>query len=267
MWSLSYVPDEPATELENLAAYTKTHGFRSKGANGVNGNGVNGQANGSVHAPCRGDGEPCLLCSYAHEEVIRGERVVAIDEESGWVAVVPFWAVWPFETMVLPYKRHIPSLAQMTPEEDEGLARVLKQLLVRYDNLFKNPFPYSMGLHQAPLAPEDPDSDPAHAHLHFYPPLLRSASVRKFLVGFEMLGETQRDLTAEQAAARLRDLDDIHYHDIESRAVSRVGSPTGLKPMPRKVSPLVKKRNADLPVPHFKDLADVYPPNTILREG
>ncbi|KLT46257.1 galactose-1-phosphate uridylyltransferase [Cutaneotrichosporon oleaginosum] len=172
VWTLSYVPDEPATELKNLKAYTATHS------------------------------------NYAHEEVQRGERVVALDEEGGWVAVVPFWAVWPFETMVLPYKRHIPSLAQMTPAEDEGLARVLKALLVRYDNLFKNPFPYSMGLHQAPLAPENPDSDAAHAHFHFYPPLLRSASVRKFLVGFEMLGETQRDLTAEQAAARLRELEE-----------------------------------------------------------
>ncbi|BEI81718.1 hypothetical protein CcaverHIS002_0208780 [Cutaneotrichosporon cavernicola] len=271
VWSLSYVPDEPATELENLKAYAAAH---SKGANGVNGhtNGyTNGHANGYTNghaAPCRGDGAPCLLCSYAHEEVQRGERVVAIDEEGGWVAVVPFWAVWPFETMVLPYKRHIPSLAQMTPAEDEGLARVLKTLLVRYDNLFKNPFPYSMGLHQAPIAPVDPDSDPSHAHFHFYPPLLRSASVRKFLVGFEMLGEAQRDLTAEQAAARLRSLDDIHYHDIESRAVSRVPSPEG-KP---RTSPLKPKdeaevRNADRPIPLFKDLAEVYPTSGVLREG
>jgi galactokinase len=268
VWSLSYVPDEPATELENLKAYTAARTIKAT-PNGVNGH-ANGHANGSA-APCRGDGAPCLLCSYAHEEVQRGERVVAVDEEGGWVAVVPFWAVWPFETMVLPYKRHIPSLAQMTPAEDEGLARVLKALLVRYDNLFKNPFPYSMGLHQAPLAPEDPDSDPSHAHFHFYPPLLRSASVRKFLVGFEMLGETQRDLTAEQAAARLRDLDDEHYHDIESRAVSRVPSPEGFKP---RSSPLRPKeelkeevRNADRPVPLFKDLGEVYPADGVLREG
>lgn len=281
VWSLSYVPDEPATELENLVAYAKANGYKGK-SNG-NGpalvNGVNGSASDSG-APCRGDGEPCLLCAYAHAEVLKGERVVALDEESGWVALVPFWAVWPFETMVLPYKRHIPSLAEQTEAEDEGLARVMKALLVKYDNLFRNPFPYSMGLHQAPLAPEAPESDPAHVHFHFYPPLLRSASVRKFLVGFEMLGEAQRDLTAEQAAARLRDLDDVHYHDIESRAVSRAGSPDGLKPLAAAGTPAVRqmpepksspepkeKRNADLPIPQFKDLADVYPANTVLREG
>jgi len=196
VWTLSYVPDEPATELDNLAAYAA-------------------RATAKPTAPCRGDGAPCLLCSYASEEVAKGERVVALDEDGGWVALVPFWAVWPYEVMVLPYKRHIPSLAQMTPEEDAGLARVTKQLLVRYDNLFSCPFPYSMGLHQAPMPPttDEVDSSAAHIHLHFYPPLLRSATVRKFLVGFEMLGEVQRDLTAEQAATRLRAVSDVHYLD------------------------------------------------------
>ena len=174
--------------------------------------------------PIRPDGKACLLCFYAAEEIARKERVVEMDE-SGWVAVVPFWAVWPFEMLraftphcsyyvdltgglVLPYKRHIPSLLQMTPEEDGGLARILRKVLVRYDNLFscvspfplgtpilkgvcRCPFPYSMGLHQSPLPPTDPENDIAHVHFHFYPPLLRSASVRKFLVGFEMMGEVQ----------------------------------------------------------------------------
>lgn len=192
VWSLSYVPDEPATELANLAAYAAT---------------------GVKTTPCREDGAPCLLCAYAAAEALKGERTVVIDEH--WIAVVPFWAVWPFETLVLPYKRHIPSLSQMTPEEDASLARVMKALLVRYDNLFSCPFPYSMGLHQSPLPPTNPESDVAHAHFHFYPPLLRSASVRKFLVGFEMLAEAQRDLTPEQAAKRLRDLDTVHYLDRE----------------------------------------------------
>lgn len=119
IWTLSYVPDEPAVELANLASFA----MRDRTS--------------SSSCPRRGDGAPCLLCEYAASEVAKGERVVAIDEASGWVAVVPFWAVWPFETMVLPYKRHIPSLDQMTPEEDEGLAKVMKALLVRYDNLFK----------------------------------------------------------------------------------------------------------------------------------
>ncbi|WVF72224.1 galactose-1-phosphate uridylyltransferase [Kwoniella sp. CBS 6097] len=194
VWSLSYVPDEPRTELENLPKASQ-----------------NTSTTGSH--PRRGDGIPCLLCSYAAEEVKRGERVVEIDEEGGWVAVVPFWAVWPYEILVLPYKRHTPSLLQMSTEETAGLARILKGVLVRYDNLFSCPFPYSMGLHQSPLPPTEPESDPAHIHFHFYPPLLRSASVRKFLVGFEMMGEVQRDLTPEQAADKLRALPQRHYLD------------------------------------------------------
>ncbi|WVQ78403.1 galactose-1-phosphate uridylyltransferase [Cryptococcus sp. DSM 104549] len=190
VWSLSYVPDEPATELQNLA---------------------NPPPVSSPSHPKRGDGKPCLLCTYAAEEVERKERVVEIDEEGGWVAVVPFWAVWPFEILVLPYKRHIPSILQLTEPEVAGLARILKKVLVRYDNLFSCPFPYSMGLHQAPLPPLDPATEVAHTHFHFYPPLLRSASVRKFLVGFEMMGEVQRDLTPEQAATRLRGLPTVHY--------------------------------------------------------
>lgn len=226
VWTLSYTPDEPATELANLEAYAqRTAKPKANGHAHTNGccpddaaapaalaNGTGGHYDAS--APCRGDGAPCLLCGYAASEVKRGERVVALD--GGWVAVVPFWAVWPYEIMVLPYNRHIPSIAEMTPEEDASLARVLKAVLVRYDNLFNCPFPYSMGLHQAPLPPLDPATNAAHTHFHFYPPLLRSASVRKFLVGFEMLGEAQRDLTAEQAAARLRSTEDVHYLEKDS---------------------------------------------------
>jgi UDPglucose--hexose-1-phosphate uridylyltransferase len=111
---------------------------------------------------------------------------------------------------VLP-TRHISSLSDLTPAEDKGLAAVLKALLVAYDNLFTTPFPYSMGLHQSP----HPRNSAAHLHLHFYPPLLRSASVRKFVVGFEMLAEAQRDLTPEAAAARLRGLPQRHYAERE----------------------------------------------------
>ncbi|ORY24951.1 putative GAL7-UDP-glucose--hexose-1-phosphate uridylyltransferase [Naematelia encephala] len=191
VWTTSYVPDEPATELHHLATYSPPSTPPASHPRGL-------------------DGKPHLLLSYAAEEVERKERVVELDE-SGWVAVVPFWAVWPFEILLLPYKRQIPSILQLTPEEQEGLARIMKKVLVRYDNLFSCPFPYSMGLHQAPLPPIDPTKEVAQTHFHFYPPLLRSASVRKFLVGFEMMGEVQRDLTAEQAATRLRDVSEVHY--------------------------------------------------------
>ncbi len=142
-----------------------------------------------------------LLLSYAEEERRRGDRVVV--ENGDWLAVVPFWAVWPFETLLLP-RRHRPRLTDLDTGERQALADILKRLCARYDNLFGTEFPYSMGWHGAPPGQEDA----AHwqLHAHFYPPLLRSATVRKFLVGYEMLAEPQRDLTAEQAAARLRAL-------------------------------------------------------------
>ena len=120
---------------------------------------------------------------------------------------MPYWAVWPFETLLVP-KRSAPRLTDLDSIQSAQLAEALKQLLVRYDNLFEYPFPYSMGWHNAPF-----DSRGEHwtVHAHFYPPLLRSASVRKFMVGYELLGESQRDITAEEAAARLRDLPDTHY--------------------------------------------------------
>jgi UDPglucose--hexose-1-phosphate uridylyltransferase len=147
-----------------------------------------------------------LLVEYSVIESARGERVVVENED--WLAVVPFWALWPFETLLLP-KRHVLRLPDLHPEERTSLASILKRLLTRYDNLFETSFPYSMGWHGAPTM----EGKFAHwqLHAHFYPPLLRSASVKKFMVGYEMLSEPQRDLTAETAAERLRAVSERHY--------------------------------------------------------
>ncbi len=131
--------------------------------------------------------EPSLLADQLADE---RERVVEANEH--FVAVVPYWAVWPFETLVAS-RRVVPSLLELDGDERAALASILKALVQRYDRLFDTRFPYSMGLHQS-----------AHLHVHFYPPLLRSATVRKFMVGYELLAEPQRDLTPEQAAERLR---------------------------------------------------------------
>ncbi|HET9983115.1 MAG TPA: UDP-glucose--hexose-1-phosphate uridylyltransferase [Longimicrobiales bacterium] len=141
-----------------------------------------------------------VLVEYAALEHERRERVVA--ENAHWLAVVPFWATWPFETLLLP-RRHVRRLPELDAVERDALADVLKRLLACYDALFATPFPYSMGWHGAPFG----EDDGAHwqLHAHFHPPLLRSATVRKFMVGFEMLGEPQRDLTPERAARRLRE--------------------------------------------------------------
>jgi UDPglucose--hexose-1-phosphate uridylyltransferase len=147
-----------------------------------------------------------LLVEYLAEE-LSGPRIVV--ENDCWVVLVPFWAVWPFETIVMP-RRHVRRLFDLSEHERTALAQVLRALLVRYDNLFWHPFPYSMGWHGAPGVH---GGEHWQLHAHFYPPLLRSASVRKFMVGFEMLAEAQRDLTAEQAAQRLRELAATHYLD------------------------------------------------------
>ncbi len=146
-----------------------------------------------------GENGRSLLGAVLEEELATGERVVC--ENAHFVALVPFWAVWPFETMIVP-RRHYGSLAGQTPEEDGAYAEILSALTQRYDRLFAAPFPYSMGLHQAPV-----NAGPQagwHFHTHFYPPLLRSATVRKFLVGYEMFAQPQRDITPEAAAAMLR---------------------------------------------------------------
>lgn len=148
----------------------------------------------------------CLLCDYLAVEHERAERVVCENEE--FTALVPFWAVWPFETMIVG-RRHATALDELSRAENNALADILKRITTRYDNLFGAQFPYTMGLHQRPT---DGEEHPHfHFHAHFYPPLLRSATVRKFMVGFEMLGGPQRDITPEAAAERLRDLSEIHY--------------------------------------------------------
>ncbi len=149
-----------------------------------------------------------LLIDYANLEVERCERIVVDNEH--WLAVVPYWAIWPFEILLLP-RRHVLRLPDLDSGERDALADILKRLLTRYDNLFEISFPYSMGWHGAPFT--DYANTHWQLHAHFYPPLLRSATVRKFMVGYEMLAEAQRDLTAEQAAARLRELPEVHYKE------------------------------------------------------
>jgi UDPglucose--hexose-1-phosphate uridylyltransferase len=152
-----------------------------------------------------------LLEDYLTLELARDERIVCAND--GFVALVPFWAVWPFETLVV--SRHpVPHLGALADAERQQLADIVKRLTTRYDNLFETSFPYSAGVHQAPT---DGELHPEwHLHLHFYPPLLRSATVRKFLVGYEMLGEPQRDLTAEMAAVRLRTMPEVLYRAARS---------------------------------------------------
>ena len=152
-------------------------------------------------------GKPLLL-DYAEAELKRGIRV--IESNPHWLIVVPYWAVWPFELLLLP-RRAVKRLLELTPEERRSLADILKRSLTRYDNLFETSFPYSMGWHGAPN--DDGNYDGFQLHAHFYPPLLRSATVKKFMVGYEMLAEPQRDLTPEQAASRLRETATVHFKD------------------------------------------------------
>ena len=143
----------------------------------------------------------CLLCRTAEREMELGERVVCSNER--FMAVVPFWAVWPFETLLLP-RFHVADIPALEAEDRAALGSLLGTLIAGYDRIFGVPFPYSMGFHQRPFdGAEHPEH---HLHAHFFPPLLRSATVRKFMVGYELCAEPQRDLTPESAAARLRDL-------------------------------------------------------------
>lgn len=187
IWAMDALPNEPRQEDERQRAY-----FREQ------------------RRP--------LLLDYLARETAAEERVVVADEH--WLAVVPYWAVWPFEVLLLP-RRHVLRLPDLIDSEREALAAILKRLLIRYDNLFETSFPYSMGWHGAPFAPGDQGHWQLHAH--FYPPLLRSATVRKFMVGFELLGEAQRDITAEQAAERLRSLPDVHYKEIDHDGTGDTG--------------------------------------------
>ncbi len=148
-----------------------------------------------------------LLLDYASVESQKRERVVV--ENAHWLAVVPYWAIWPFEILLIPYRRSILRLFDLTDAEREALADILKRVTIKYDNLFEISFPYSMGWHGAPFGTDDYSGWQLHAH--FYPPLLRSATVRKWMVGYEMMAEAQRDITPEQAAQRLRELPEVHY--------------------------------------------------------
>ena len=147
-----------------------------------------------------------LLQDYVNQELKDGERIVA--ENAWFVALVPFWAVWPFEVMIIP-KNAQPSITFMNNEEASFFAQMYQTVTCKYDNLFLTSFPYSSGIHQAPTN----GSDASHWcwHMHFYPPLFRSATVKKFMVGYEMLAEPQRDITAEQSAEILRNISDVHY--------------------------------------------------------
>lgn len=143
----------------------------------------------------------CLLCDYLALEIKSGERLICANDS--FYALVPFWAIWPFETMLIS-KRHTTGMDDLNEAERTALADILKRVTMSYDKLFQVPFPYTMGFHQRPT---DGRAHPEwHFHAHFYPPLLRSATIRKFMVGYELLAMPQRDITAESAAQRLRDL-------------------------------------------------------------
>ncbi len=174
IWASESVPNEPAKEIARQAEY-----FAAKGS--------------------------CLLCDYLGIERSSGERIIC--ENEFFSAIVPFWAVYPFEVMILG-RNHYGSIDQFDNKERHAFADILKRVTTRYDNLFLTPFPYSMGFHQKPT--DGGEHESVHFHAHFYPPLLRSATIRKFLVGFEILGSPQRDITPEAAAARLREVREVH---------------------------------------------------------
>ncbi|MBC8102387.1 MAG: UDP-glucose--hexose-1-phosphate uridylyltransferase [Cytophagales bacterium] len=181
VWAGDYLPTLPAREDERQRDYFASHGAS-------------------------------LLLDYVADERRRGERIVVEGEH--WTALVPYWATWPFEMLLLPHRRAIPRLPDLAPSERSDLAQTLRRLLIRYDNLFETSFPYSMGWHGAPTGDlQEKDTAPWQLHAHFYPPLLRSATVKKFMVGYEMMAEAQRDLTPEQAADRLRALPETHYKE------------------------------------------------------
>ena len=149
-----------------------------------------------------------LLQDYVKKEIDNEERIVVSNDD--WLVVVPYWAAWPFETLLLP-KFNVARMTELTDAQKVSLADILKQLTIKYDNLFNCSFPYSMGWHGAPYDGETHQEWTLHAS--FFPPLLRSSTVRKFMVGYEMMAEAQRDLTAEQAAGRLKGLSNVHYKD------------------------------------------------------
>lgn len=180
VWANGSLPHQLQRELEAFARHERAHGH-------------------------------CLLCEYLELELHRDQRIVCANDD--FVALVPWWAYWPFETLVLG-RRHESTLVDLKPAEQAALADILQRLNVRYDNLFQASFPAAWGFHQAPAAAS---RSGWHLHAHFYPPLLRSATVRKFMVGYELLAMPQRDFTPEAAAARLRELSEVHYLEIEAQ--------------------------------------------------
>jgi UDPglucose--hexose-1-phosphate uridylyltransferase len=147
-----------------------------------------------------------LLADYLNLELRNKERLVC--ENDDFVVLVPFWAIWPFETMIVS-RRHFQHIGQMSDSEKNSFAEIIREITIRYDNLFEISFPYSAGIHQSPT--DGQLHEEWHFHMHFYPPLLRSASVKKFMVGYEMLGNPQRDITPEFSAQKLKSLPKIHY--------------------------------------------------------
>jgi UDPglucose--hexose-1-phosphate uridylyltransferase len=182
IWASASVPHLPARKLAMQRRYAERHGRD-------------------------------LLGDYLARELDMGDRVVCRND--AWVVVVPFWAVWPYETMVIPV-REVDDLRALASDERDMLADILRRLAARYDNLFKCSFPYSMGWHGRPV--DGLEHPGCRLHAVYFPPLLRSATVRKFLVGYEMTAEPQRDLTAETAAERLRAQSDVHYLDLQAGA-------------------------------------------------
>ncbi|EDW77418.1 uncharacterized protein Dwil_GK18097 [Drosophila willistoni] len=180
IWACSFLPTEPQLKQERLRAYYGTH-------------------------------ERPMLADYVDRELQKKERIVI--ENPDWLVVVPYWAAWPFETLLIS-RNNNKRINDLTLRQRENLAVTIKELTTKYDNLFQCSFPYSMGWHGAPTGPEHAHASSAHWTLHamYYPPLLRSATVRKFMVGFELLAMVQRDLTPEQAAQRLREINGkCHY--------------------------------------------------------
>jgi UDPglucose--hexose-1-phosphate uridylyltransferase len=175
IWASESIPNETAKELVSQREYAEKNGN-------------------------------CLLCDYLKLERESGERIVV--ENEFFAVIVPFWAIYPFEVLIAS-KNHRGAIDEFGEDERAAFAEILKRITTRYDNLFLTSFPYSMGFHQKPT--DGKDYGFVHFHAHFYPPLLRSATIRKFLVGFELLGSPQRDITPESATERLRNLSEIHY--------------------------------------------------------
>ena len=178
IWASNSIPDEPLKEGINQKEYFKKN-------------------------------KKTILEEYLLYELNKKERILI--ENDYFVALIPFWAIWPFESMIIS-KRKVQNIIELSKEEKTNFADIYKQLTIMYDNLFETSFPYSAGIHQSPT---DGKNYPEwHLHMHFYPPLLRSAAVKKFMVGYEMLASPQRDITAEQSAEKLRNLSKIHYKSI-----------------------------------------------------